>query len=53
MYAHNININAWQIKRKKEEKNVGERGKGMTTSLLCYALNMVDSVFSCLTLSFE
>ena len=45
-----ININAWQIKRKR--KNVGERGKGMTTIFLCHALNMVDSVLSCLT-SFE
>ena len=40
-----ININAWQILRKK--KNVGESGKGMTTSFLCYGWNMVDSVLSC------
>ena len=39
---NNININAWQIKRKRR-KNVGERGKGMTTIFLCCALNMVDS----------
>ena len=39
----NININAWQIKRKKK-KYVGERGKGMTTSFLCCALNMGNSV---------
>ena len=36
-----ININAWQIKRRKKKKNVGERGKGMTTSFICCALNMV------------
>ena len=47
----NININEWQIKRKRR-KNVGERGKGMTTSFLCCTLTMVDSVLSCLT-SFE
>ena len=39
----NININAWQIKRKRRKK-VGERGKGMTTSFLCCPLNMVHSV---------
>ena len=44
----NININAWRIKRKRR-KNVGERVKGMTTMFLCCALNMVDSVLSCLT----
>ena len=43
----NISINAWQIKRKRR-KNVGERGKGMTTIFLCCALNMVESVLSCL-----
>ena len=44
----NINISAWQIKRKKGE-NVGERERGMTTRFLCCALNMVGSVLSCLT----
>ena len=44
----NININAKQIKRKKR-KDVGERGKGMTSRFLCCTLNMVDSVLSCLT----
>ena len=44
----NINFNAWQIE-KKRRRNVGEREKGMTTSFLCCALNMVDSVLSCLT----
>ena len=47
----NININAWQIKRKRR-KNVGKRGKGMNTIFLCCTLYMVDSVLSCLT-SFE
>ena len=29
MYAHNININAWQIKKeKKEEKKCGGKGEG-------------------------
>ena len=36
-------------KEKKKEKNVGERGYGMTASFLCCALDMVDSVLSCLT----
>ena len=44
----NININAWQIKRKRR-KTVEERGKGTTIIFLCCALNMVDSVSSCLT----
>ena len=44
----NININAWQIRRKKET-NVGERERGMPTSFLCCVLNMVDSVLSCFT----
>ena len=48
MYAHNININAWQIKREKKKNwggGGGGGGKGMTTSFLCCALNMVGSVF--------
>ena len=34
-------------KEKREEKNMGEMGKGMTTSFLCCTLNMLDS--DCLT----
>ena len=47
----NINIFAWQIKRKKKKKMCvcGGGGKGMTTSFLYFALNMVNSILSCLT----
>ena len=44
----NINTKCMADEEKKEEKNVGERGKGITTSYLCCALNVVESVLSCL-----